>query len=85
MLSTQRLGVGRGLGETSSEVGALMQLHRDDVSLVSWHRELPSGLDEQLMEWAQHAPAKFSEVMSLPNYDLSAAMCGLVEPARAWL
>lgn len=59
--------------------------HRTDVNLVSWHRELPSGLDAQLVEWAQRFPAEFDEIVRMPNYDLSAATRGLAEPARAWL
>ncbi|MEN9579960.1 MAG: hypothetical protein RJA70_2969 [Pseudomonadota bacterium] len=61
------------------------QLHRDEVSLVSWHRELPSDLDEQLSHWAMRFPAQFDEVVCMPNYDLSPAVRGLEEPARSWL
>src|SRR5688500_7719457 len=85
MLSTQVRGLGNASRKTSPGVGVLTQLHRDEVSLVSWHRELPLGLDEQLVAWATRFPAQFEEVVSMRTYDLSAATRGLAEPARAWL
>jgi hypothetical protein len=63
----------------------LERLLRDEVSLVSWHRELPAGLDQQLIEWAGCFPAQFDQVVSMTSYDLSAAIRGLGEPARTWL
>jgi hypothetical protein len=71
-----------------------MALHREEpnerlarscVNLVSWHRELPPGLEAQLVEWAQRFPAQFDAIVCMPKYDLSAATRGLAEPARAWL
>jgi Protein of unknown function (DUF1826) len=85
MLSAQIEGVGKAPGRTSSELEVLEQLHQDQVSLVSWHRELPSGVDAQLVAWARRCPAQFDEIVSMPSYDLSAATRGLAEPARAWL
>jgi hypothetical protein len=69
----------------SAEVEANERLARSEVNLVSWHRELPSGLDAQLVEWAKRFPAQFDQIVCMPNYDLSAATLGLAEPARAWL
>lgn len=68
-----------------AEVEASERLARNEVNLVSWHRELPLGLDAQLVEWAKRFPAQFDEVVCMPNYDLSAATRGLAEPARGWL
>lgn len=71
-----------------------MALHREEanerlarswVNLVSWHRELPVGLEAQLVEWAHHFPAPYDAIVCMPNCDLSAATRGLAEPARAWL
>lgn len=70
---------------TSAEMEANERLARSDVNLVSWHRELPSGLDAQLVQWAKRFPAQFEEIVCMPNCDLSAATRGLVEPAHAWL
>lgn len=69
----------------AKQPGILKQLYRDDVNLVSWRRELPSDLEEQLLEWTSSSPAEFNEILSMQSYDLSAAMRGLKEPARAWL
>lgn len=69
----------------SAEVEASERLARGEGNLVSWHRELPSGLDAHLVEWAKRFPAHFDELVSMPNYDLSAATRGLAEPAREWL
>ena len=69
----------------SAEVEASERLARGEVTLVSWHRGLPSGLDAQLVEWAKRFSAQFDEIVCMPNYDLSAATRGLAEPARAWL
>jgi Protein of unknown function (DUF1826) len=85
MLTTQTQTVGAAPWRMSSDVEVLEQLHRDEVSLVSWHRALPSGLDQQLVEWTRRFSAQFDEVVSMPNYDLSAATRGLAEPAGAWL
>ncbi|MEO1266697.1 MAG: DUF1826 domain-containing protein [Myxococcota bacterium] len=73
------------VADAARQPDVLEQLLSAQVNLVSWHRELASGLDEQLVEWAGCFPAQFSEVVSLPDYDLSAAMHGLKEPARTWL
>jgi len=71
-----------------------MALHREEadkrlacrrVNLVSWQRELPVGLEAQLVEWAHHFPAPYDAIVCMPNCDLSAATRGLAEPARAWL
>lgn len=70
---------------TDAELEASERLARDEINLVSWHRELPAGLDAQLVEWAKRFPAQFDEIVCMPNYDLSAATRGLEEPARAWL
>ncbi|MBK8252537.1 MAG: DUF1826 domain-containing protein [Polyangiaceae bacterium] len=69
----------------STQTRNLSTLARSEVNLVSWHRELPSGLDAQLVEWAKRFPAQFDETVCMPSYDLSAATRGLAEPARAWL
>jgi hypothetical protein len=66
-------------------VEASERLARREVNLVSWHRELPSGLDARLVEWAERFPAQFDEIVCMPHYDLSAATRGLAEPARPWL
>lgn len=84
MLSAQTPGLPTLRG-ASAEVEAHERLARSEVNLVSWHRELPSGLDAQLVEWAKRFPAQFDEIVCMPNYDLSAATRGLAEPARAWL
>ncbi len=68
-----------------AESEACKRLARDEVSLVSWHRELPPGLDEQLVEWAKHFPAQFDEILCMPNYELSGATRGLGAQARTWL
>ena len=85
MLSTHVREEARVPWRTSSDVGVLEQLRRDDVGLVSWRRELPSGLDAELTDWASRSSPEFDEVLSMPNYDLSAATRGLAEPARGWL
>ena len=85
MLSTHGRGASDVPWRRSANVRELDQLCRDEVNLVSWHRELPSGLDEQLVEWAGRFPAQFDDVVSMPRYELSAALCGLAEPARVWL
>ncbi len=69
----------------SAEVEACERLARSEINLVSWRRELPPGLDAELVEWARRFPAEFDEIVCMPNYDLSAATLGLAEPARAWL
>jgi Protein of unknown function (DUF1826) len=89
-----RLGPRRGAtpqGESSaaspagSDVESLARLHRDEVSLVSWHRVLPAGLGEQLLEWAERFPARFEQTVAMPGCDLTDATRGLADPARAWL
>jgi hypothetical protein len=70
---------------TSRDGGVLAHVHRDEINLVSWHRELPPGLDEQLVAWAERFPAEFDELVPIPRFDLSAATRGLAEPGRAWL
>ena len=70
---------------SSSHVGVLEQLRGSEVSLVSWHRSLPPLLADQLTTWASRYPAEFDRILSLPNYDLSAATHGLPDSARAWL
>ena len=57
----------------------------DHVNLVTWRRPLPSGLEEQLVEWVNAYTADFDEVISMASYDLSAAMRGLKGSARDWL
>lgn len=85
MLSPQ-LEVAHGAcWRAGADVRVLQHLDQEEVSLVSWRRELPSGLDDQLAEWARRFPAAFDEILSMPNYDLSTATHGLAEPARAWL
>lgn len=84
MLSTQTRNLST-LRRADAEVEANDRLARSEVNLVSWHRELPSGLDAQLVEWAKRFPAQFDEIVCMPKYDLSAATRGLAEPARAWL
>jgi hypothetical protein len=69
----------------SVEMEASERLARGEVNLASWHRELPSGLDAQLLEWAKRFPAQFDQIVCMPSYDLSAATRGLAEPARAWI
>jgi hypothetical protein len=68
-----------------AELEASERLAQGEVNLVSWHRELPSDLPGQLVEWANRFPAQFDEIVCMPNYDLSAATHGLAEPVRAWL
>jgi hypothetical protein len=84
MLSTQTRNLST-LRRADAEVEASERLAQGEVNLVSWHRELPVGLDAQLVEWAKRFPAEFDESVSMPNYDLSAATRGLAEPARTWL
>ncbi|MBM4375533.1 MAG: DUF1826 domain-containing protein [Deltaproteobacteria bacterium] len=84
MLSTQTRNLST-LRRADAEAEASERLAHGEVNLVSWHRELPLGLDAQLVEWAERFPAKFDEVVAMPNYDLSAATRGLAEPARTWL
>jgi hypothetical protein len=84
MLSTQTRNLST-LRRADAEVEASERLAQGEVNLVSWHRELPVGLDAQLVEWARRFPAQFDEIVAMPNYDLSAATRGLAEPARAWL
>ena len=85
MLSQRVQVPGAGPWRTSLEVAVLGQLQQHDVNLVSWRRELPANLDEQLVEWALRFPARFDQIVSMPSYDLSAAVHGLAEPARTWL
>ncbi|MFM7295682.1 MAG: DUF1826 domain-containing protein [Planctomycetota bacterium] len=84
MLSTQTRNLST-LRRADAEVEASERLAQGEVNLVSWHRELPVGLDAQLVEWARRFPAQFDEIVAMPNYDLSAATHGLAEPARTWL
>lgn len=84
MLSTQTRNLST-LRRADAEVEASERLAQGEVNLVSWHRELPVGLDAQLVEWAKRFPAQFDEIVAMPNYDLSAATRGLAEPARTWL
>ena len=84
MLSTQTRNLST-LRRADAEVEASERLAQGEVNLVSWHRELPVGLDAQLVEWAKRFPAQFDEIVGMPNYDLSAATRGLAEPARTWL
>jgi hypothetical protein len=84
MLSTQTLDPSNHR-RAYPEAEACERLTRGEVNLVAWHRELPSGLDARLVEWAKRFPAKFDEIVCIPNHDLSAATRGLAEPARAWL
>lgn len=83
MLSTQSHTV--PTSRLADMEGEIQRLARDEVNLVSWHRELPPGLAEQLVEWARRFPAQFDEIVSMPHDDLSAATRGLAEPARGWL
>jgi Protein of unknown function (DUF1826) len=83
MLNTQTHGL-LTLRRADGELEACERL-RVEANIVSWHRDLPSGLDEQLEAWVRRFPARFDEIVSMPNYDLSAATHGLAEPARAWL
>jgi len=85
MLSQRVQVPGAGPWRTSLEVAVLGQLQQHDVNLVSWRRELPANLDELLVEWAVRFPARFDQIVSMPSYDLSAAVHGLAEPARTWL
>jgi Protein of unknown function (DUF1826) len=71
--------------QPDGEVEACERLVRDGVNLVSWHRELPEGLDRQLVAWAKRFPSRFDDVVSVPDFDLSAATRGLAQPAREWL
>ena len=80
MLSTQTRNLST-LRRADAEVEASERLAQGEVNLVSWHRELPVGLDAQLVEWAKRFPAQFDEIVGMPNYDLSAATRGLAEPA----
>jgi len=84
MLSTQtrKLSTHR---RADAAVEASERLAKGEANLVSWHRELPVGLDAQLVEWTRRFPAQFDEIVALPNYDLSAATRGLAEPASTWL
>lgn len=84
MLSTQTLNLST-LRRADAEVEARERLAQSEVNLVSWHRELPVGLDAQLVEWAKRFPAQFDEIVGIHNYELSAATRGLAEPARTWL
>lgn len=72
-------------GAASAQVAANERLARSEVNLVSWQRDLPPGLDAQLVEWARRFPAQFDEIVHTASYDLSAATRGLAGPARAWL
>ena len=67
MLSTHVREEARVPWRTSSDVGVLEQLRRDDVGLVSWRRELPSGLDAELTDWASRSSPELDEVLSMPN------------------
>lgn len=73
------------LRRADAAVEAGERLTQGEVNLVSWHRELPSGLDAQLVDWAKRFPAQFDEIVCVSSYELSAATRGLAEPARAWL
>lgn len=84
MLSTSSPDPSPRRGATA-ESEASDRLARSDVNLVSWHRELPPGLDAQLAAWVQHFPAQFDEMVCVSNCDLSAATRGLAEPSLAWL
>lgn len=64
---------------------AIARFLRTDANLVSWRRELPSGLDVQLEEWARRSSAHFDEIITLRRYDLTQATEGLPAPARDWL
>lgn len=85
MLSALVRGASKAPWKAVSDVKVLEQLQRDEVSLVSWRRALPSGLDQELVEWSRSFPAQVDEVVSIPSYELSAALSGLTEPVRAWL
>jgi hypothetical protein len=85
MLSTPSHGPAAIFRRVEAEVEACERLTRSDINLVSWHRELPLGLDAQLVEWGKRAPPQFDETVNVPKCDLSAATRGLAEPARAWL
>jgi hypothetical protein len=84
MLSTQTRNLST-LRRADAEVEASERLAQGEVNLVSWHRELPVGLDARRVEWAKRLPAQFDEIVAMPSYDLSAATRGLAEPARTWL
>lgn len=83
----ERRGVpGRGASWRASEdVSVLDRIRREGVELVSWRREVPSGLEGHLVEWAARYPAEFDEVLSMSSYDLSPAVHGLSGLIRAWL
>jgi len=76
MLSTQARYLSRAR-RANTEVEASARVSRGEVKLVSWQRELPSGLERQLVAWARSFPARFDEIVCMPNYDLSAATHGL--------
>lgn len=71
--------------EAGGEARALELLAREEVNLVSWRRDLPPGLEGQLLAWARRFPADFCGFVALPRCDLASATRGLEEPARAWL
>ncbi len=84
MLSAQLASTSKR-SRAAAELAAREQLACDEVDLVTWHRELPPGLEPQLASWVQHHPATFDRVVTLQSHDLTEATSGLAEPARAWL
>lgn len=68
-------------------IEAIGRLQRSDVNLVSWHRELPAGLDVQLEAWVRRDHARFDQAVAAqhPGDDLAKATSGLSGSIRDWL
>lgn len=74
-----------GAASERAALDAFEPLHRGEIDLVSWRRTLPSGLDEHLDAWLSSEPARFDQIISSSDDDLSITTRGVAEPARAWL
>jgi hypothetical protein len=74
-----------GASEPVAPPSELAPLLDSEISLVSFQRALPAGIDETLAEWTRHHPATFDKVVNLASYNLKAATQGLPEWLSSWL
>lgn len=63
----------------------LEEIHDEHVSLVSWQRTLPAGLEHALSDWAHSDFATLDAIVPTLACDLSHATAGIAAPYCDWL
>ncbi len=66
-------------------MAVLGRIHRPELTLVSFERRLPSGLESRLETWARGSSERFDGLVSRPRLLPPLPLRGLDEASASWL